>query len=192
MKLESFLQESLDSIDISKFTDGVEPKSLATIKIILSKLKAYSKVSLEDVREDEMFLHVTNGLVSFDMSFSKDQNIDGETIAIAEIAVLVNHNYVHNADNIPEHSGHLYALLNTLSREFDLRRQERVVAFLDNALKVASAFEDWYFEISGSVGKIKLIKITTDLEDGSSNSVWKWTPYAGQFWVDGDHIEVRS
>ena len=117
MKLESFLQESLDSIDISKFTDGVEPKSLATIKIILSKLKAYSKVSLEDVR---------------------------------------------------------------------------VVEFLDNALKVASAFEDWYFEISGSVGKIKLIKITTDLEDGSSNNVWKWTPYAGQFWVDGDHIEARS
>ncbi len=194
MKLQSFLQESsVENIDISEFTLNIDPQQSDTLARFLAKFKAYNNISLKDINEDEIFLHISNGLIDFDFSITKDTSTpDGKPIVVAEIAAMVNHNYIHGHDKIKEHEGHKYALLNSLSREFDVSREERFMSYVDKVLSAAKAFEEWYFDVSGSVGKIKLIKITTDLEDGSSNNVWKWTPYAGQFWVDGEHVVERT
>lgn len=189
MKLTALHEASSSILELSEFTSGLSQQNIDGINALLAKFKGY-KVTSSDVTDSDLFVHMSNGLVEFDFSFEKSDN---NTIVIVEIAAMVNSKYVHGAEGIDSNvEGHKIALLNSFSRAFRIDRQERLNQFVDGALKVASAFEDWYFEISGSVGKIKLIKITTDLEDGSSNNVWKWTPYAGQFWVDGDHIEARS
>jgi hypothetical protein len=81
--------------------------------------------------------------------------------------------------------------MNSLSRDFDLAREERLNDFVDQVLKIASEFEDWYFDISGKFGKAQLIKTPLDMESGSSNSQHKWTPYLGQFFTNGDQTVAR-
>ena len=185
MKLQSLHESSLADTDISKFVDNVDEKYVPIIKEILSKFKAYNKVTLDDVQEDDMFFHITNGLVDFDLSFSKDDSGD-EFFPAIEIASMVNHEYIYQHEKISEHETFKYALTNSFSRDFGLNRKERVLEYIDRLLEVASAFADWYFEISGEHGKVKLLKTITNLEEGSSTNVWYWTPYLGQFSVPTD------
>ena len=71
-------------------------------------------------------------------------------------------------------------------------REARMFDYVDSILKIASEFEEWYFDVAGAAGKkVKLIKITEDLERGHSNNTWKWTPYLGQFFVEGSETTAR-
>jgi hypothetical protein len=73
-----------------------------------------------------------------------------------------------------------------------MTREARLFDYVDELLQVASAFEEWYFDVTEKAGsKVKLIKITTDLEQGHSNNTWKWTPYLGQFFVEGNKSTAR-
>ena len=197
MKLQSFLkEESLSDIDISEFTDNLDPKHAAAIKKLLEKFRKYSKVTLNDVSSDDMFFHVSNNLVDFDFSFGKDtafnENEQYPYYPTVEIASMVNHNIVYNHAKLQEHDTHKYALTNTLSRDFDMVREQRMFDYVDKILKIASDFEEWYFDITEAGGKkVQLIKITEDLERGHSNNTWKWTPYLGQFFVEGDESTAR-
>ena len=192
MKLASFVTESTaDSLDLSEFFTGLDQPVISEIKDLLVKFKGY-KVETHDSTDTELFIHVSNGLVDFDFSFYKEDS--GATDATVDLAAMVNDKYVYNAG---EHldtnvAGHKIALMNTLSREFSLSRPGRLNEYVAQILNAAHAFSEWYFDISATAGKVKLMKITTDLEDGSSNSVWKWTPYVGQFWVDGEHVTART
>ena len=197
MKLQSFLkEESLSDIDISEFTENLDPKHVAAIKKFLEKFKRYSKITLNDVSSEDMFFHVSNNLVDFDFSFGKDtafnDNDQYPYYPTVEIAAMVNHTIVFNHEKMQEHDTHKYALSNTLSRDFDMVREARMFDYVDAILKIANEFEEWYFDIAEAAGKkVKLIKITEDLERGHSNNTWKWTPYLGQFFVEGNDSTAR-
>ena len=190
MKLTALHESPFDTMEFSKFTSGLDQQIVDEINTLLAKFKGY-KITSQDATDTDLFVHMSNGLIDFDFSFYKEDS-DGSD-AIVEVASMVNSKYVHGSEKIDTNiAAHKVALLNSFSREFRLDKPERLNQHVETVLNVAKAFEDWYFEISGNAGKLKLIKITTDLEDESSNNVWKWTPYAGQFWVDGDHIEARA
>lgn len=197
MKLQSFLkEESLSDIDISEFTDNLDPKHAAAVKKLLEKFRKYSKITLNDVSSEDMFFHVSNNLVDFDLTFGKDtafhQDEQYPYYPTVEIASMVNHTIVHNHEKMQEHDTHKYALSNIFSRDFDMVREQRMFDYVDQILKIASEFEEWYFDIAEAAGKkVKLIKITEDLERGHSNNTWKWTPYLGQFFVEGDESTAR-
>lgn len=197
MKLQSFLkEESLADIDISEFTDNLDPKHINAIKKLLEKFKKYSKITLNDVSSDDMFFHVSNNLVDFDFSFGKDTAFHEDEqypyYPTVEIAAMVNHTIVYGHEKMQEHDTHKYALANQLSRDFDMVREARMFDYVDSILKVANDFEEWYFDITEAGGKkVKLIKITEDLERGHSNNTWKWTPYLGQFFVEGNESTAR-
>ena len=73
MKLQSFLkEESLADIDISEFTKSLTPEYTEAIKKLFARFKSYSKISLNDVREDDMFFHISNGLIDFDFKDESD------------------------------------------------------------------------------------------------------------------------
>ena len=197
MKLQSFLkEESLADIDISEFTENLDPKHVNAIKKLLEKFKKYSKITLNDVSSDDMFFHVSNNLVDFDFSFGKDTAFHEDEqypyYPTVEIAAMVNHTIVYGHEKMQEHDTHKYALANQLSRDFDMVREARMFDYVDSILKVANDFEEWYFDITEAGGKkVKLIKITEDLERGHSNNTWKWTPYLGQFFVEGSETTAR-
>ena len=197
MKLQSFLkEESLADIDISEFTDNLDPKHIAAIKKLLEKFKKYSKITLNDVSSDDMFFHVSNNLVDFDFSFGKDtafnDNEQYPYYPTVEIASMVNHTIVYGHEKMQEYDTHKYALANNLSRDFDMVREARLFEYVDNIIKLAGEFEEWYFDITESAGKkVKLIKITEDLQRGGSNNTWKWTPYLGQFFIEGGESTAR-
>ena len=197
MKLQSFLkEESLADIDISEFTENLDPKHVNAIKKLLEKFKKYSKITLNDVSSDDMFFHVSNNLVDFDFSFGKDTAFHEDEqypyYPTVEIAAMVNHTIVYGHEKMREHDTHKYALANQLSRDFDMVREARMFDYVDSILKVANDFEEWYFDITEAGGKkVKLIKITEDLERGHSNNTWKWTPYLGQFFVEGNESTAR-
>ena len=197
MKLQSFLkEETLADIDVSEFTDNLDPKHVSAIKKLLEKFKKYTKITLNDVSAEDMFFHVSNGLVDFDFSFGKDtafnDNEQYPYYPTVEIASMVNHTIVFGHEKMQEHDTHKYALSNTLSRDFDMVREARMFDYVDAILKIANEFEEWYFDIAEAAGKkVKLIKITEDLERGHSNNTWKWTPYLGQFFVEGNDSTAR-
>ena len=196
MKLQSFLKEStVADEDISEFMEGLDPKFETQIKDLLKMFSRYKNIGNVDVSDDTMIFHIGNGLVEFDFTFTKEEFTDHGVRSlrpILEFAAMLDSKIVFGADNISEHEYHKIALMSTFVRSFDLANT-RYLDYIQLTLGVAKAFEEWYFDISGEVGKrVKLIKITTNLEDGSSNSVWKWTPYLGQFFHDGKDITART
>lgn len=194
MKLQSFITEqTLADLDISEYIDNLNPDHAKIIKELLAKFKSFSKIDSTDISSDEMYLHVSNGLIEFDFSFTKDMydeknsaNAGYDFFPVVEIAAMLNHQIVYLGDQARNnYDVHKIALVNDYSRSFAIPRQDRLFAWVDSTLSAADDFQEWYFDISGKAGKkVKLVKITTDLEDGSSNGVWKWTPYLGQFYID--------
>lgn len=196
MKLQSLLQEdTFTDLNLSEFIQGLDAKYETKIRNLLNKFKSYNKIQTNDSNEDNFFFHITNNLVEFDFIFSKEEgNLNsGEPYISVQIAAMVNDKIVFNSHKIEEHNYHLIALDNTFSRKFQMANEHKCFEFADHILKVASDFEEWYFDIVSSAGsKVKLIKISIDLESGYSNSTWKWTPYLGQFFVEKDEITVRT
>lgn len=187
MKLTSFLQEeTTETLDISSFIENLKPEEQQSIKEFMAKFKGFNKITLNDISADDMFIHITDGIVDFDFSFSKDlSSTDDGYEAVVEIASMVNHKFVFGHEKMSEHETHKYALTQTFSREFLFRRKDRLFEYVDYILKVANAFNDWYFDMSGEYGKLKLIKTPYDVVDGSSNNEWKWIPVGGVFFAAG-------
>ena len=185
MKLSSFLiEESLDQLDISPYLKGLDPNEVMVVKELLDKFKKFNKITLDDINEDEMFLHVTDGIVDIDFTFTKDED-QGALRAAVEIASMVNHKFVYGHEKLSEHDAHKYALTQTFSRDFAVSRSQRLLEYADYIVDVAEKFNDWYFDMSGEYGKMKLIKTPYDVIDGSSNNEWKWIPVAGIFFAAG-------
>lgn len=187
MKLQSFLSESsATSLDISKFVSGLDPKYEKRIKEILSKFSKY-KVESSDVSDDLFLVNVSNGLIDFDLTFSKDDQFNDKEIYVSvEIASMVNMKYVHDAEKIKHENDHYkIALTQTFSSEKILTDTlyPSAIKFVEDLLTIAEEFEQWYFDLSAEYGKVKLTKTTYNVEDRSSDNIWKWIPICGYFWA---------
>lgn len=192
MKLTSFLkEEKLSELDISKFTEGLSSEQISTLTQLLKKFDSFTKITLNDISEDDMFLHVSDGLVDIDFIFHKTEEV-GTISAGVEIASMVNHALIFQSEKLSEYETHKYSLTQTFSRDFDLRRKDALLAHADWVINVTKKFNDWYFDLSAEYGKIKLMKTTFEIEDGSSNSDWKWIPVAGVFFAPGKTGTVRA
>lgn len=192
MKLASFLkEEKLSQLDISEFTEGLSAEQVSTITQLLKRFDSFTKITLNDISEDDMFLHVSDGLVDIDFTFDKTEEI-GTLTAGVDIASMVNHELIFQSEKLSENEIHKYALTQIFSREFDLSRKEALFAHADWIIGVTKKFNDWYFDLSAEYGKIKLMKTTFEIEDGSSNSDWKWIPVAGVFFAPGKTGTVRA
>lgn len=192
MKLASFLkEEKLSQLDISEFTEGLSAEQVSTITQLLKRFDSFTKITLNDISEDDMFLHVSDGLVDIDFTFDKTEEIGTPTAGV-EIASMVNHELIFQSEKLSENEIHKYALTQIFSREFDLSRKEALFAHADWIIGVTKKFNDWYFDLSAEYGKIKLMKTTFEIEDGSSNSDWKWIPVAGVFFAPGKTGTVRA
>jgi len=192
MKLASFLkEEKLSQLDISEFTEGLSAEQVSTITQLFKRFDSFTKITLNDISEDDMFLHVSDGLVDIDFTFDKTEEIGTPTAGV-EIASMVNHELIFQSEKLSENEIHKYALTQIFSREFDLSRKEALFAHADWIIGVTKKFNDWYFDLSAEYGKIKLMKTTFEIEDGSSNSDWKWIPVAGVFFAPGKTGTVRA
>lgn len=182
MKLQSLLQEeSIDSLDISAFTSELNSVLTNNLKEVFLKFKQFNKITLNDISEGDIFLHITDGIVDFDLEFSKD----GAGDVVVEIASMVNHRFVYNHEHLSETDSYKYALSNTFARSFSLNRKQRLLDYVDHIVQVAEKFNEWYFELSGKYGKMKLTKVPYDITTGSTNSDWKWMPVGGVFLAAG-------
>lgn len=189
MKLQSLLQEeSIDSLDISAFTSELNSALVNNLKELFSKFKQFNKIDLKDISEGDIFLHISDGIVDFDLSLSKD----GDNDVNIEIASMVNYRFIFDHENISETDTHKYALTNIYSRSFSLSRKERLLDFVDQLVEIAEKFNDWYFDLSGKYGKMKLTKIPYDITTGSTNSDWKWIPVGGIFLATGLAPNIRA
>jgi hypothetical protein len=192
MKLTSFLkEEKLSGLDISEFTEGLSSEQVSTITQLLKRFDSFTKITLNDISEDDMFLHVSDGLVDIDFTFDKTEEV-GTLAAGVEIASMVNHELIFQAEKLSEHETHKYSLTQIFSREFDLSRKDALLAHADWVIDVTKKFNDWYFDLSAEYGKIKLMKTTFEIEDGSSNNDWKWVPVGGVFFAPGKTGTIRA
>ena len=165
MKLTSFLkEEKLSELDISKFTEGLSSEQISTLTQLLKKFDSFTKITLNDISEYDMFLHVSDGLVDIDFIFHKTEEVGTIDVGV-EIASMVNHALIFQSEKLSEYETHKYSLTQTFSRDFDLRRKDALLAHADWVIDVTKKFNDWYFDLSAEYGKIKLMKTTFEIED---------------------------
>lgn len=188
MKLQSFITEqTVDALDISKFVEGLDKKYQKSVKTFLARFKSFKPVST-DVREEEMYIRVSNGLVDFDFEFYRESGIN-EEYPVVGLAAMINHKYVFNSENIQEHEYHLIALVQVFSRELAFDRENSLFKNTDHLINVAEKFTEWYFDLSAKYGKVKLTKTTFNPLDNSFGNSWRWIPVTGFFFADNDKID---
>lgn len=190
MKLQSLIQEeTIDSVDISDFTGSLSREMSGSLKQFLAKFKSFNKIELNDVSESDINFHITDGIVDIDITLTKD----GQGDVDIEFASMVNHKFIFGQESMSETDTHKYSLTGTFSRSFALSRSARLLEYTDYILDVAEKFNDWYFDLSGKYGKMKLTKIPYDIKTNASNSDWKWIPVGGVFLASGlVNTEIRA
>lgn len=181
MKLQSLYENALESSNFPKFYGALNDQDRETFDEILTKFKKFTVTSHDDA-DDQLLIHVSNGIVEFDFTFS----LDGENpkYLALDLASMISDKYILYASHINETEFHKIALTQSFSRDFDLGRKQKALEYVDYLVDTSEKFTEWYFDLSEKHGKILLTKANLNIEDGSSSGVWNWIAVGGTFFAD--------
>lgn len=187
MKLE-LLQEN--TFDVSEFRSQLSNETYSHLQDLLKVyLKGFKFVNeVESVERARQF-HFTNSLLDVEMFI----NISGKDEKYIMLSIFANVNDRYLIGNDKSTNSHMIEIAEFLTGD------DRFKSAMDNAhafQKTVNEFIDWYMEISGKYGKIKLFPSTYNLIDGySRGGEMRFIAVAGDFHCERDlskdKIETR-
>ena len=178
MKLEKLFESS---IDFSKIKNGA---SADVFEVFEESMKTLTKGMVFDRQQSlsdghlSFFFH--NGLVEMQvLTYISTKKTEEQYINVG-VKVDVNEKLlIEGADNSTTLIN-AFAYFDNSRPEFEMKKMEAINASIQE-------FADWYFDISGEYGKVKLIGGTHNLVDGySRGGEQRFTAVAGDFHCESD------
>ena len=180
MKLKSFLAESAESTktwaEISKF----DQEHSAAVKKILGAIKGFKFVeesieNPEDSHDGRGRINATfsDGLLNIILTVSTSETDGKLEFGFLMLSAKVQQKYLVNVkDNRPDLT--YFSLFHNNLDELDEK--------LNGFMGAVSEFTDWYFDMSGTYGKLKLFKTFYDILGGAhDNNKPRFVAIAGDF-----------
>ncbi len=141
----------------------------------------------------EAIFDFSNGLVDFSFYFGEQ----GQDSVEVGVYVAVNEKYLSEAqlNDVRVHSKFA-----SLSNQFELEATfeqnnatelESFKVFIQNHLAIAEQFSEWYFDLTGGLGKKVLLEKSHTRIDGS-NKIQVWVPVCGFFYASGTEKEATA
>ena len=168
MKLESFLRESIENTKAWAAISSLDEESAEAVKKVVASVKAFKFVgeeveNPEDAHDGRGKIHMefSDGLLDVVVKVSTSETDGVLEFGYLMCAARVNKKYlVGSPDNGKEltYFSHF--------RKGDTKLDDKIADFT----KIVSEFSDWYFDMSGTYGKVKLFRTHYEIIEGYHNS----------------------
>lgn len=191
MKLESFLRESIESTKSWAAISSLDEESAGIVKKVVNAVKTFKFVG-EEVENPEdahdgrgkINMEFSDGLLDVVVKVSTSQTDGALEFGYLMCAARVNKKYLVEAkDNSKEltYFSHF--------RKGDTKLDEKIADFG----KIVSEFADWYFDMTGTYGKVKLFRTHYEIIEGYHNSNKpRFVAIAGDFRATSEIDELNA
>jgi hypothetical protein len=177
MKLSTLVKEDAASSGI-KLIASTSPAFAASLSSALAELsKKYKFVGeKEDTANSRITFEYSNGLVKIlvIVIFSEANKKPAALYARA----TVNEKYLLNIDGFKNGNSLVSGNVLPVSSERDIAD---IVEAIQAVAKIGEEFSDWYFDMSGTFGKVKLARVETNPFGNNASGAQRFVAVAGEF-----------
>lgn len=192
----SILHESSGAVDWSFLKDVFDEKEQSQIITALNEITKGFKFDRQELKENNgvtkgNFLYFNNALIELQLTInankSEDKNGALQKYMMINIEAKVQDRYLIPTDN--QNHNTLVRVMEFVNANNSTKLQNVANTFQ----KTVNDFVEWYFDISGQYGKVKLLGTTYNVIDGySRGGEYRFIAIAGDFHCETDLSKDQS